>query len=55
MNCVYCSKPLRTYKVWRDWVSRNSHYSCWKEKDDQMKAQIGYEQYLEEVKNEKKE
>ena len=53
MNCIYCKKSLKKYKVWSDWVSRNSHYSCWKIRDDRMKEQLGLQQYIDEVNQEK--
>lgn len=27
--CKYCKKPLRAYKKWNDWASRDSHYACY--------------------------
>lgn len=31
IKCVFCNKSVRRYKKWKDWKSRSSHFTCWKE------------------------
>lgn len=49
MICIYCGKTIRVYKIWNDWLSRDSHYKCYKREQERLSMEIQMEQYLRSV------
>lgn len=55
MDCLLCGCKIRLYKVYRDWNSRSTHYSCWKKEQDRVSIEEGYNTYLRLIRDKEKE
>lgn len=50
MNCEFCGKAIRTYRVWNDWKERASHYRCWKRNERDKLYKMAMDDFIAEQK-----
>ena len=48
-QCIYCNRKVIKYRVSRDWSTRNSHYKCWKNNEDEWSIKFAIEQYIKDT------
>lgn len=49
-KCIFCGRGIIAYKKW-DVKYRDSHYSCWKRKQNEIACENMLEQYKADISN----
>lgn len=50
-KCIFCGRGILSYKKWRDWGMRDTHYTCWKRKQNEIACKNMLEDYQKETPN----